>query len=529
MAQIQSGKIPAWQDGDLCDAAGLNSMLDGALLNPEAISDQPLTTSISLNDKFLLFQSSTLTLKSITLSSILEVHFPPITVSQLISTAEGGINISSFNLLQLAGKTISLTAAGTDSGDITIASDHTVAIGGSQSTSAISLVAPITATAKLTLNTTGAMKIPVGTTAQRPSSTEVVVGDLRFNTTTGHTEVYNGTSWEAVGGSPFDATGGNLTVAPDNTSYSGTFTSTDGLKVVITSAGHSVRENETIDLSSTTALYNGRCQVFEVTTNTFTVYLNVAAIPTSGSCTFKIKRKYKTHFFTSSGNFIPASDGFVDVLVVGGGGGGWDITAGGGGAVIEVRDYPVSAGTTYYVTVGAGGNGGNHNFINPTAGGTSSFGNIIAGGGGIPHGTAGTGWWNGHSGSGNYGTIQYPETYANGSDIGKNGAAGAGGTYTSLTQINTANVSSTIRGGNGKYSDISGSIIGYGGGGWCIGNTSNVYPDGVSVFGEGIYLPYKDAPENRGGGGAGGVAYPYTGNGGNGGSGVVIIRYISWL
>lgn len=40
---------------------------------------------------------------------------------------------------------------------------------------------------------TGGMFLPVGTTAQRPASP--VTGQIRFNTTTGSVETYNGTSW----------------------------------------------------------------------------------------------------------------------------------------------------------------------------------------------------------------------------------------------------------------------------------------------------------------------------------------------
>jgi hypothetical protein len=42
-------------------------------------------------------------------------------------------------------------------------------------------------------STTGGMFLPVGTTAQRPASP--VAGQMRFNTTTGSVETYNGTSW----------------------------------------------------------------------------------------------------------------------------------------------------------------------------------------------------------------------------------------------------------------------------------------------------------------------------------------------
>lgn len=49
---------------------------------------------------------------------------------------------------------------------------------------------------------TGAIKVPVGTTAQRPTP---VAGDLRFNSTLTAFEGYNGTVWSPVGGG---ATGG---------------------------------------------------------------------------------------------------------------------------------------------------------------------------------------------------------------------------------------------------------------------------------------------------------------------------------
>jgi hypothetical protein len=39
---------------------------------------------------------------------------------------------------------------------------------------------------------TGGLFLPRGTTAQRPTG---VTGQIRFNTTTGSVEVYNGTSW----------------------------------------------------------------------------------------------------------------------------------------------------------------------------------------------------------------------------------------------------------------------------------------------------------------------------------------------
>ncbi|NBR25941.1 MAG: hypothetical protein EBU08_19595 [Micrococcales bacterium] len=47
---------------------------------------------------------------------------------------------------------------------------------------------------------TGGLALPSGTTAERPSSP--VTGLLRFNTTLGNYETYNGTKWVVVGGRP---------------------------------------------------------------------------------------------------------------------------------------------------------------------------------------------------------------------------------------------------------------------------------------------------------------------------------------
>jgi len=53
-------------------------------------------------------------------------------------------------------------------------------------------------TAYIDLNGTGAVKVPVGTDGQRPTAT---TGMLRFNSTSGTFEGYNGTAWGAIGGS----------------------------------------------------------------------------------------------------------------------------------------------------------------------------------------------------------------------------------------------------------------------------------------------------------------------------------------
>jgi len=47
-----------------------------------------------------------------------------------------------------------------------------------------------------TINDNGFLKIPIGTTAQRPDPPEV--GDWRYNTDTNSLEFYNGSTWKEV-------------------------------------------------------------------------------------------------------------------------------------------------------------------------------------------------------------------------------------------------------------------------------------------------------------------------------------------
>ena len=47
-----------------------------------------------------------------------------------------------------------------------------------------------------TINDTGFLKIPSGSTSQRPSSPQI--GDFRYNTDDGAFEVYDGSTWVTV-------------------------------------------------------------------------------------------------------------------------------------------------------------------------------------------------------------------------------------------------------------------------------------------------------------------------------------------
>jgi hypothetical protein len=306
-----------------------------------------------------------------------------------------------------------------------------------------------------------------------------------------------------------------------------------------------------------------------------------AVILAAGTTAQRTAVTYTTQSFTSSGpaNFtVPNGVGVVDVLVVGGGGGGANALGGGGGGggFIEARNYPVVPGSTIPVIVGAGGAGGNlvPQYIPGNPGSNSSFGSLIAYGGGAGAGYAnppqGRGdpsdvgtyanhGYRGGSGGGGGGSegqitgagqgIQgdgtpYPGGavgwgYPGGSGWGgspRGHAGGGGGGAGGPGGPNRGNGAGD--GGPGRASDISGSVVYYaggGGGGSYAPTTSIAGAGGIggggrgkvgqnpSAFNPGSQLGEPGATNTGGGGGCGG--YPRDQGGGSGGPGIVIVRY----
>lgn len=280
------------------------------------------------------------------------------------------------------------------------------------------------------------------------------------------------------------------------------------------------------------------------------------------------------HTFTSVGSstFTPSFTGFVQVLVVAGGagpGGGWG-GGGGGGGVIFNRAFPVSAGTSYPVTVGNGGargtqaNGGNSVFSTITALGGGHSGTWDQTTPGNPGGSGGGGANTSADGSrhrcpGGIGTTGQGFPGGAGvrfNDDGENthnggGGGGAGGQGWSSQD---ENMQQATHGGPGVASDILGDILYWGGGGAsgphiCDGGGGD---GGIGGGGGGAshFVPGFPRVGNGHGGGQslnkgqpatnndgharfGGDGGANTGGGGGnggsahggGGSGIVVIRY----
>lgn len=405
----------------------------------------------------------------------------------------------------------------------------------------------------------GALKIPSGTTAQRPSNPQN--GYTRHNTTLGSLEFYDATSgvWIATNLIPVvnSVTGG---VYAGDTSTLGLSLSnaTDKIDVVFTKAGTVLATVTNVAVSAgsasgilvPSAVYSavavGDTVAISIKNQDGTPSSNsqsktVIGLPTGGTITSS--GGYRVHTFTSSGNLVvPANfSKTANYLIVAGGGGGGNYNSGGGGGAGGLLSGTVAISQgTYSAAVGAGGSGANTNGgPDSLAGSTSSFTGLtsaIGGGrGGANSGVTSGG--NGGSGGGgaigsNGGSGTSGQGYSGGNALynGGNYPGGGGGGAGGAGQA-TPSASVAGNGGPGVISSITGSPVTYAGGGG--GSTQSGGTGGAGGTGgggagspaNGSVSGSAGGANTGGGGGAGGYYSLTSGLGANGGSGVVIIGY----
>lgn len=231
---------------------------------------------------------------------------------------------------------------------------------------------------------------------------------------------------------------------------------------------------------------------------------------------------------------VPANVHIINVFCVGGGGGGYpgnDIVGGtgGGGGYTSTTTATVTPGQQIAVTIGAGGDKGNHSMSWRYPGGNTTFGNYAyANGGGVtyPIGSPGGSGGGGSSYSYDPGRNKYVGGFggSNGGNGGSSSSEGGQGQGTT-TRAFGENYGSLYSGGGGAGSRGTGAttylggIGGTGGGG--NGGNWNKSPTSGS-----------DATPNTGGGGGGGGGYDSDDDGltassaGKGASGICIIKYV---
>ena len=212
--QIYAGE--AFANGQQVDALRLNNHVNHATLLAGAVTEQAALTAntVAAGDGLIIHDASASALRKATAGDLLGSGVP-ITTSSVTAAAGADLVIT-------PAATFKLDVAGPLEAD-SINATGNVAAGGT-----------LTAGGLVTFNATSAVKIPAGTTAERPATP--VQGQLRYNTELDTAEVYSGTEWKAAGGIPFDATGGN-TIATINGYKIHTFTSSGTFTPGLTKEG----------------------------------------------------------------------------------------------------------------------------------------------------------------------------------------------------------------------------------------------------------------------------------------------------
>lgn len=270
-----------------------------------------------------------------------------------------------------------------------------------------------------------------------------------------------------------------------------------------------------------------------------------------GGDIIKTDGTYWYHAFTSSGIFRPQVGLTCDYLVIAGGGGGGNnngggggagglrstVTATGGGGSLESA-LSVASGTSYTITVGAGGASTNGNSTGgPGFDGTSStFSTITSvgggGGGGYPsnlNGRAGgSGGGTGNSTGTSGGSRTTGQGYAGGTSNNAIGGGGGGGGAGAVGSNETGSAAGS--GGAGvaisAFASATGTgVSNYYAGGGGAGTFTGSYGTGGSGGGGNGAATGVAGTANTGGGGGGSGGNSATNYSGAGGSGIIIIRY----
>ena len=296
----------------------------------------------------------------------------------------------------------------------------------------------------------------------------------------------------------------------------------------------------------------------------------VPNVPTSGTISIgqflnaKKTQLYQQIFTGSATWTAPDTTGLtMEVFVVGGGGGGGGVNGGGtnggagagGGGIAYHPTFPVLAGVTYTIAVGAGGGvrstgapsylQGNGNTIYAYGGGAGAWSGT-GGAGGSGGGGAG------NAGHGNF-TFQYPGGSASQGFGGTQAWGNAGGSSYFFDGGDGTNFTPAGGGGGGgaaggswgypaggvglfvdKFQDYAG-VNGYfagGGGGGAFRSALTFTPVGAYPGGYGggapasTYYTTNGTPNTGGGGGGTGGGEGFGSPGpSSGGSGIIIIRY----
>ena len=321
---------------------------------------------------------------------------------------------------------------------------------------------------------TDALRVPNGTTAQRPSSP--ANGMIRYNTTLDATEEYRGGAWVNLS-AVLTATGGTITTSGDYTIH--TFTSSG---------------------------------TFEITSGSGDIEFLVIA-GGGGASGRDVGGGGGAGGYRSSVSGESSGGGGSAETALTLGKGSYTVTVGAGGAGGADGGVASQGNDSVFATITSVGGGGarSYNVVQPDDAGGGSGG----GGAGITYLTGGSGTANqGYDGG---------DGVASGNDYG--GGGGGGASEVGYNYVTKA-------GGDGVASSITGSSVTRAGGGGGAGHRSagNGTLGAGGTGGGASATATAGVDSNRNGtantGGGAGASKGLSQTGGTGGSGIVIVRYI---
>lgn len=367
-----------------------------------------------------------------------------------------------------------------------------------------------------------AVVMPAGTTAQRPALP--TNGMFRYNTSNNTFEVYASGNWSsAVFLSPPVNTvapviSGMITVGKTLTTTNGSWSNSP------TSYGYQWRANASSITGATSNTF-----VLTSTQAGANITCNVTAINAGGSSNPATSNALGPIISTYSATYL---------IVAGGAGSGQNGGGGGGAGGVVANTMTLNSATVYTATVGGGGAVSSSSTVTGSNGSNSSLtgaaATAVGGGGGASRdggGNAKSGGSGGGGGGGGGVTGAGTGTAGQGSnggtgygDFGGNSAGGGGGGYAS-GGTNGSNLQGG-NGGNGYASSITGSSVGYAGGGCGCGLGYSPFfgQPGTVQAGYGGGGPQNGSSNGRANSGGGGGEGTVGGSGsGSGGSGIVIL------
>lgn len=225
MSQIQKGET--FVDGQVVTFDMLNDLVDSAQLLPPCINGQTekLQGTIVGTEEVLIYDPVSGALRKAQVQNLIKSGVPIET--NYIEGAQYNGQTGTIQILTTEGLTIANTDTSNSNygigitstgGNINLTATNSLYGHGNGkitlSSGSSGIEFNTSGTGNIVFTNTNSIKLPVGTTAQRPATP--VAGELRYNSTLAETEYYNGTAW--VGRNLVKVATIRLTL-PDNTNF----------------------------------------------------------------------------------------------------------------------------------------------------------------------------------------------------------------------------------------------------------------------------------------------------------------------